>query len=1106
MNDDPCVICGTSGHDAYDGACPKLNVPTAMDSPLARIYGPGKANAARQTIVKFRKSKKPRYQDPAAEATTDANAEALAQMQLDDQTQNTTEGPAKAATIDAAKDTVKDKVTDEDAMLNGILRSVGCSTEGLTAVRDITQTDPVETCAPKFVHVPDKDPVGPGNAFQPELALSKANKAEFPLRKAFAQASSDVLTNHFEVRFKPNTRFFVYEILKIPGGKSKRKAKYIFKTAEEAWSVLRDNKQYYATDHFKTIVSWKNLHETIGYQPVIPGDDGTQAGAIWQPEAIADGSERVQLFLKLHRELDLDGLYRYMDASHKESDPEFNFNPIISALNLAIAKSMTSDVFQQSSNKFFVKGGYEALLGKRSLKSLCAIRGYYFTIKPGMQKIFLNVNPATSAFFRPITVGEFLADETFSEDERVRLLKTLRVYIEYDRLPNKDNQEQTDRLNKPQNRVKCVFELGRKFSDPSMKFLDSTDPKKHTRVEKHLRNVFGKDFNNDLAAINVGNEREPVYYPREYLRILPYQIYKKLLPEELIDSMLKLAAHVPYTSRRLIEIEGMNSLGLNPRNGEQPLIPSAQLRALTISYGSGTPDARPNDKAQWNLGKLKNFFDSPGYSTKKRINYLLLVEASLRHDKDTVITYQNTFNHLLNRYNICDGANCLSSALIQGLRGVPYDSIKATIQESIQSMKKGHPRTDFVIMLLKNKSIPIYSAFKDVVDRYEALQSLCMTQAPNVKRGTFNKDITQYMANIMMKANLKFGGSNHIVHFDNTGIKVSLQDTLVLGADVTHPGSGSLVGCPSIAAVVGSIDFNAAKFRGSMRLQRTCKKEIIDDLEPMVSERLMAYFRATKSLPKNILYYRDGVSTGQFAQVRDEELPQIRSACKAKGIANIKITVVVAVKRHSTRFFPTSVASANGNCRPGTLVDRAITLPHYSDFYLQSHHGLKGTAIPTHYMVIANEIGIKDTELQELTYKLCYTYARATLGVSYPPPAYYADRLCDRGRAYLRNWFSPDRGSAEYKSYANLVSTIKHKEQGRLARRKVNLVPQVLQPGKGAQRKSPDEIAVEREHEKFVECEIEKAVLNRAVLEWNRARSGGPGPWAKELDDTMFWM
>ena len=275
----------------------------------------------------------------------------------------------------------------------------------------------------------------------------------------------------------------------------------------------------------------------------------------------------------------------------------------------------------------------------------------------------------------------------------------------------------------------------------------------------------------------------------------------------------------------------------------------------------------------------------------------------------------------------------------------------------------------------------------------------------------------------------------------------------------------------------------------------------------MVSERIQAYFRATRVLPKKILYYRDGVSTGQFPQVRDEELPQIRSACEAAGCPNVQITVIVAVKRHSTRFFPaTSLAAKNGNCSPGTLVDRAITSPHYADFYLQSHHGLKGTAIPTHYMIIANEIGFKDTELQELTYKLCFTYARATVGVSYPPPAYYADRLCDRGRAYMRNWFSPDKGSAEYNWYVATTNAIKQGNQARLSNRKAGLMPTTSQTGKGTARKGTEEVAVEREHERFVEGLLAKEVLNRAVQEWHKVRKDGPGPWAKELDDTMFWM
>ena len=54
--------------------------------------------------------------------------------------------------------------------------------------------------------------------------------------------------------------------------------------------------------------------------------------------------------------------------------------------------------------------------------------------------------------------------------------------------------------------------------------------------------------------------------------------------------------------------------------------------------------------------------------------------------------------------------------------------------------------------------------------------------------------------------------------------------------------------------------------------------------------------------------------------------------------------------------------------------------------------------------MINNETGVQVViDLQRVTHALCYIYARATKGVSYCSPAYYADRLCDRGRAWLRD-------------------------------------------------------------------------------------------------------
>lgn len=80
-------------------------------------------------------------------------------------------------------------------------------------------------------------------------------------------------------------------------------------------------------------------------------------------------------------------------------------------------------------------------------------------------------------------------------------------------------------------------------------------------------------------------------------------------------------------------------------------------------------------------------------------------------------------------------------------------------------------------------------------------------------------------------------------------------------SDVTHAGPGSLNGTPSIAAIVGSVDKDGGKFLGSMRLQpKDTACEDIQDVEGMALERIKAWFSANKALPKNILYYRDGVS------------------------------------------------------------------------------------------------------------------------------------------------------------------------------------------------------------------------------------------------------
>ena len=71
-----------------------------------------------------------------------------------------------------------------------------------------------------------------------------------------------------------------------------------------------------------------------------------------------------------------------------------------------------------------------------------------------------------------------------------------------------------------------------------------------------------------------------------------------------------------------------------------------------------------------------------------------------------------------------------------------------------------------------------------------------------------------------------------------------------------------------------------------------------------------------------------------------------------------------------------------------------------------SQHGLKGTSRPSHYHVLRNDIGWDVCNLnaiEQLTFDLCFLYARATKVVSRPAPVYYAHRA-----AFLAQYYEPN--------------------------------------------------------------------------------------------------
>lgn len=187
--------------------------------------------------------------------------------------------------------------------------------------------------------------------------------------------------------------------------------------------------------------------------------------------------------------------------------------------------------------------------------------------------------------------------------------------------------------------------------------------------------------------------------------------------------------------------------------------------------------------------------------------------------------------------------------------------------------------------------------------------------------------------------------------------------------------------------------------------------KIIEDLTDMVRSRILACSdnREDKSLPKAILFYRDGVADTQYLVVKKHEISKIEQAWyaardewsklhpdKSSPTREPCITFIVVGKRHHTRFYPTDESQThrggmnngltagsaiisqdkfgnkrysetkNGNLHPGYVIDQVVTDPICYDFFLQSHAAIQGTARPAHYFVLRNDMNLEPNQMHDI--------------------------------------------------------------------------------------------------------------------------------------------
>ncbi|MBW0499433.1 hypothetical protein O181_039148 [Austropuccinia psidii MF-1] len=739
-------------------------------------------------------------------------------------------------------------------------------------------------------------------------------------------------------------------------------------------------------------------------------------------EAQAKRFRRFTVVITKVNEVKLDNLVKYVNKQ-VGSTPDEGVLIAITALNVVCNHDMSIS-HPHSKNKFFPRTPQppphqfqtDSILKLRS--GIDIWRGYFSSVRMAPQGLILNFDLTSQPMLRSGNLLEVACDilgsphnpaviKTMSASQRVvlsRLLKMLKVSVR--RLDRTHLKAKIRDLGGPANQF---------FFEGSVS--PNSEQKKRWNVAAYIESTYQMKLRHpDLPVVKLTSTS---WYPIELCNVEPGQKFsRKLSPDQLSEAIRWLTVK-PQDRTRMLTQGVAAHLARSPTIGQwgikldqKPMtIRARRLPPPIVSYKvlrgpNPVIESTKVDHGSWNMVSkmlvrpviIKNWV-TVAFSSNGRFGSFDEAQAK----RATQMLYEAM---------LASGISCAppaSSTYFATSRDSPVNESDSSISVGDWIKSKTQATPQLVICFLKEKNAWQYKQLKLFGDSSYTTATQCLAIDKVMTKGS-----PQYYANVVLKINVKMGGVNQAV-----GPKGQLfpTRTMVMGADVTHPGFDSAE--PSIAALTGSTNHMGAGYAAEFSVQPG-RQEIISQLHLMAKELLIKFAqRNNKALPDRLIFYRDGVSEGQFSQVLSKEVPLVRRAIQEvnqlpqlKGrTVNVRLTYIICGKRHHFKFGPTLEgqkrdADRSGNLLPGVIVDSDITHPFDFDWYGLSHAGLLGTSRASHYTVLVDDNNFKPDEIQTITYHLCYTYSRATRAVSIATPAYYAHHVCTR----IKKLLLPDEG------------------------------------------------------------------------------------------------
>ncbi|XP_041027894.1 protein argonaute 2-like [Juglans microcarpa x Juglans regia] len=800
---------------------------------------------------------------------------------------------------------------------------------------------------------------------------------------ALAIRTSRLRVNHFPVNFTPETVIMHYDLdvkLEVP-----LKNRRPVRISKADLSVVRNKLSSDDPVRFPMTKTAYDGEKNIFSAVSLP--TGKFNVKIAEGEDTKGGSYVVTI--KLVNELKLCKLEDYL-RGHLSSIPR----DILQGLDLVMKENPARNMISVG-RSFFPREPRE---GDDLGCGIMASRGFQHSLKQTSQGLAMCLDYSVLAFRKRLPVIDFLREHIYKFDilnfqkfraDVVGALKDLKVTVTH----RKTKQKYIIKGLTSENTRRISFDE----EDPEGK-----NPTKKVSIVDYFLDKYGKDIRyKDIPCLDLGKGKKKNYVPMEFCILFEGQRFPKEDLDRNAAIMLKNMSLVRPNDREreicsmvrskdgplgggIAQNFGM-AVNMNMTKVTGRIIGPPELK-LGASNGKVIKVTVEKEKCQWNLvgksvveGKRIDRWGVIDFSSSERsglnpdffIPKLINRCGNLGIRMEEPLIYECTTMWKFSRLNmLCE--------LLESIKKEAYRICKGNLQ---------------ILLCVMSRRDPGYKYLKWISETQLGIVTQCCLST------CANKANDQYLANLAIKINAKLGGSNvelnnPLPRFEGKG------HVMFVGADVNHPAARNTIS-PSIAAVVATMNWPAANRYVARVRPQVHRKETILNFGDMCLELVERYAQLNNVRPDKIVIFRDGVSESQFDMVLNEELQDLKRALQAIKYSP-SITLIVAQKRHQTRFFPESARDgcSTGNVSPGTVVDTIIVHPFEFDFYLCSHFGSLGTSKPTHYHVLWDDHRFTSDQLQKLIYELCFTFARCTKPVSLVPPVYYADLVAYRGRLY----------------------------------------------------------------------------------------------------------